>query len=326
MLFKNKTHRNYSKKKIIFLFISSLLLFFLISVSVYAIYLYDKVQDTLNSSYEEVQRDNKRSSLRDNVVNPIKDNVSILLIGVDDSKDRNYKEHSRSDALILGTFNRKDNSINLLSIPRDSHVYVPELGYHTKINHAHFYGGPKATIEAVENFMNVPVDYYVRFNFEAFIEIIDSLGGIYFDVPFELYEPDSHDNKNAIHLMPGYQKINGEQALALVRSRKYDNDIERSKRQQEMIRTIFKEATSTSSIFKLGDIIRAVGSNMKTNLSFAEIKSFASYGLSKAPSLTSLHLKGFGGYLDDGLWYYQVDERSREAIEKELLSHLGITN
>ncbi|WP_047982598.1 LCP family protein [Ornithinibacillus contaminans] len=326
MPFKRKTPQELTRKKRIIFTIISILMLITISVGGYALYLYDKAHDSINNAYEEVKRENERSSLREDMVNPIKDNVSILIIGVDDSEDRNYNEQSRSDALILGTFNKKDNSIKLLSIPRDSYVYVPELGYNTKINHAHFYGGPKATIETVEQFLHVPVDYYIRFNFEAFIEVVDSLGGIRFDVPYEIYEPDSHDNKNAIHLLPGYQVLNGEQALALARSRKYDSDVARGKRQQEIVRTIIKKATSASSVLKLGDLIEAIGNNMKTNLNFEEMKSLTSYGLTKDPTITTINLDGSGGYLSDGLWYFQVDEGSRKTTEIELRSHLGVNN
>src|SRR5690606_21377009 len=108
-------------------------------------------------------------------------------------------------------------------------VYIPEVGYNDKINHAHAFGGPKATIETVEQLLDVPVDYYVKLNFHAFTEVVDVIGGITAEVPYELWESDSNDKKNAIHLLPGEQLLNGEQALALARTRKYDSDIERGK-------------------------------------------------------------------------------------------------
>lgn len=321
-----KTREQVGKKRFILLFSLTFFLLLTISFGGYAYYIYDKAQDTVNGAYEEVQRKNERSSLRKEIVNPTKDNFSILIIGVDDSEDRDYNEHSRSDALLLSTFNKDDNSIKLLSIPRDSYVYVPLLGYHTKINHAHFYGGPKATIETIEEFIHVPIDYYIRFNFDSFIEIVDSLGGIHFNVPYEIYEPDSHDFKDAIHLMPGYQTLNGEEALALARSRKYDSDVERGKRQQEILKAIIKKGTSSSSLLKLGDVIESIGNNMKTNLTFEEMKSITTYGLTHDPTITTLNINGTGGYLNDGLWYYQVDEDSRKKLEIELRSHLGLKN
>ncbi|WP_085991057.1 LCP family protein [Oceanobacillus senegalensis] len=312
------------KKKRIFLYISIPILIFLLASVTYGYKIYSTAQNTVENSYEEVGRENETSELRKDKVNPVEDNVSVLIIGVDDSEERDYDEKSRSDALILATFNKQEENIKLVSIPRDTYTFVPERNTYTKINHAHFFGGPKATIETVENFLNVPVDYYVRLNFDAFIEVVDSLGGIYFDVPYEMTELDSEDNEGSIHLEPGYQKLNGEEALAVARTRKYDNDIKRGYRQQEIIKAIVKEATSASSLLKLENIITAVGDHMATNLSFDELKSFASYGMNTDVDITSVKLEGSGGYMDDGLWYYQVDDESKTAISNELRNHLDL--
>src|SRR5699024_7601359 len=115
-----------------------------------------------------------------------------------------------SDALILATLNKDEKSVKLLSIPRDSYVEVP--GYNkTKINHAHSHGGPQLTIETVENLFDIPVDYFVKINFEAFIDVVDALNGITVDVPYELKEQNSKDKAGAIHLQPGEQLLDGEE-------------------------------------------------------------------------------------------------------------------
>lgn len=296
----------------------------LLSALTYGGYIYVTAKNTVESSYEKIGRDNEQSLLRNETIDPIEDNVSVLIIGVDDSEKRDLKENSRSDTLMLATFNKDDEDVKLLTIPRDSYVYVPEVDYNTKITHAHAYGGPKATIDTVENFLNVPVDYYVRVNFEAFIDVIDSIGGIHYNVPFEMSEMDSQDKKDAIHLMPGYQQLNGEEALALSRTRKYDSDLDRGKRQQEIIKTIAKESASASSILKVDDIIKAVGNNMKTNLSFSDMKNFLAYGLKKNVDMEAINLDGDGSKMEDGIWYYQVDEDSRAEVEQELRDHLDL--
>ena len=74
-------------------------------------------------------------------MDPVKDNISILIIGADTSDVRESKGNARSDTLILATLNKKDNSIKLVSIPRDTYTYIPDLGYETKINHAYAKGG-----------------------------------------------------------------------------------------------------------------------------------------------------------------------------------------
>src|SRR5699024_646663 len=228
------------KKQIIIM--TSVALLIMVAFTSYGIHLYSKADSVLSNAYEDDGKE--KSDLRDTVVDPKFDNVSILFMGVDSSEKRKNEDSARTDALMLATLNKDEKSVKLLSIPRDSLVYVPKVGYETKINHAHAYGSHRATIETVENILEIPIDYYMTVNFEAFIDVVDSLDGIKMDVPYEFKELNSKDKKNAIHLKPGTQTLDGEEALALARTRKLDNDIERGKRQQDIIKSIVKRAAS----------------------------------------------------------------------------------
>ena len=106
-------------------------------------------------------------------------------------------------------------------------------------------------MDTIEELFDIPVDYYVRMNFDAFTEVVDALGGIEANVPYPITESDSGDNKGAIHLEPGLQTLDGEQALALARTRKQDSDIQRGERQQEILKAILK----TSNHSRCGDKI-----------------------------------------------------------------------
>lgn len=319
----NEVKTKSRKKKII---LGALIFFIVIAVAGvgYAGYLYQQANEIVTDSHEEVGRENETSPFRSTQVDPIEDNVSVLFIGVDDSEHRDSAANSRSDALILATFNKTNSSVKLLSIPRDSYVYIPEVDRSTKINHAHAYGGTKATIETIEEYLKLPIDYYVRLNFNAFVDIVDAIDGIYYDVPYEIVESDSGDQRDAMHLYPGYQKLDGEQALALARTRKYDSDVERGKRQQEILKEIAGKIASASSLFKLEDVLHAVGANMTSNLKMAEIRGFLSYGLGGDISIENVNFQGTGGYMDDGGWYYMVDEESRFNIQQELRNHLEL--
>src|SRR5699024_10933938 len=147
--------------------------------------------------------------------------------GIESSDTRGSDDGARTDALMVATLNVDDKRVKLLSIPRDSLVYIPEVGYETKINHAHAYGGVMTTIDTVEGLLDIPIDDYVRVNFEAFMDVVDALEGITFDVPYELSEQNSSDKADSIHLYPGVQELDGEEALALARTRKHDSDVER---------------------------------------------------------------------------------------------------
>lgn len=310
-----------NKKRIIMLLLIPILILGA-GGAAYAAHLWTSAASAIDNAHVADTRD--KSALRDEAVDPVEDNVSILFMGVDDSDTRN-EGNSRSDAMILATFNKKEHSVDLLSIPRDSYVYVPEVDRQTKITHAHAYGGAQASVETVENFLNVPVDYYAEINFNAFMDIIDTLGGIDVEVPYELYEQNSKDQKDAIHLEEGMQELNGEEALALARTRHYDNDIERGKRQQEIIKAMITKASSAGSVFKYDALIQDVGDNLSTSLTFDQIKSFISYGTSNDLKINTLNLDGTGGKLSDGIWYYQVDPTSLADVQKQLREHLDLS-
>lgn len=317
---RNKKRR-FRKRALIILIPMLVVLFSLLG---YGTYLYTKAESVISDSYKDDGRD--KSDLREEQVDPSEDNVSILIVGVDESEERANQGQSRSDTLILATLNKEDKSVKMVSIPRDSYVYVPEVDYKTKINHAHAYGGVKASIETVENLMDIPVDYYVKMNFNAFIEVVNAVNGITVNVPYELYEQNSKDQKNAVHLLPGEHQLNGEEALALARTRKFDNDIERGKRQQEIIKAVVKKAVSVNSILKIGNVIDAVGENMTTNMSFDEMKSFVSYGTSgDGIDFETMSLAG-RDYQPGDTYYWKLDEAALAETQQKLKQHLELTD
>ncbi|WP_085991043.1 LCP family protein [Oceanobacillus senegalensis] len=316
-----KRRRRKFRRRLYFLLVLCFIAFFV--VASYAAYLYVKAGSVMSESYEGVGRE--KSELRETAVDPSKDNFSMLIIGADESEERDNEGAARSDTLMLATFNKEDKSVKLVSIPRDSLVYIPEVDRETKINHAYAYGGAKATIETVEHLLDIPVDYHVTLNFEAFIDVVNALNGITVDVPYELYEQNSDGEKGAIHLLPGEQQLNGEQALALARTRKLDNDIERGKRQQEIIKAAMDKAISVGSVFKYDDVIEAVGDNMTTNMTFSEIKSLISYGTSGTNlDIETYTLEG-SDYQPGSVYYWKLDETVLEEIKLMLKEHLEIS-
>lgn len=294
----------------------------LIAVVGYAATLQSKAEKAVDRAHEGVPNRTK-SDLREAKVEPAKDNVSILFIGVDDSEERQQGDsNSRSDALIFATLNPKEKSVKLVSIPRDSYTYIPEVGYKDKITHAHAFGGTKATIEAVEGLFDIPVDYYVKMNFNAFIDVVDALGGIEAEVPYERIEKDEFD-KNTIHLKKGLQHLDGKHALALARTRKLDSDVERGKRQQMILQSILKEAVSLKNVTKYGEIIDAVGDNMKTDMTYKEMTSFMEYAKGGMPDVDSLSLNGYDD-MSTGIYYWKLDDSDLEDIKQKLKAHLNI--
>ena len=310
---KRKKRRNKLKLLLIPLFV------LILGSTAYGANLYLKAQDVFKNSFNPVDA----SAKRETAVNPLEDNFSMLFIGIDDSEHRNQQGNSRSDALILATFNKDQKSIKMLSIPRDSYVYIPAKGVSSKINSAHAAGGPKATMDTIEELFDIPVDYYVRMNFDAFTEVVDALGGIEANVPYPITESDSGDNKGAIHLEPGLQTLDGEQALALARTRKQDSDIQRGERQQEILKAILKKATSAGAVTKYTSVMEAVGDNMTTNLEFSQLKGFINYMTSSnGMNMETVKLEGSDSYIN-GTYYYQLDDTSVANLKYTLQSHLN---
>lgn len=294
----------------------------LLCVAIYGVYLTKQAEVAVTQAHEKIEgREN--SSKRDMQVEPLKDNLSILLIGVDDSEVRQQgADYSRSDALMLATLNNKSKTVKLVSIPRDAYVHIPAIGYSDKITHSHSKAGTLGTIETVEELFDVPVDYYVRMNFNAFIDVVNALDGVEADVPYELLEKDEFD-QTAVHLMPGVQTLNGSEALAFARTRKQDTDVDRGKRQQQLVQAIMKKAASMDAVLKYDDVLRAVGDNMKTDLTFSEIKSLLYYLSKGMPQIDTLTLEGEDVLLPAG-YYYDVNETSRQMISEKLREHLGL--
>lgn len=300
-----------------------ILLIALLVAGSYLAYLYYVGKKAADKAYDNNGR--VKSELRTEQVKPLEDNISILFAGVDDSEKRGQGNiHSRSDSLMLATLNNKDHSVKLLSIPRDSYVYIPAFKYQDKITHAHTDStGILSTIDSVENLLNIPVDYYFELNFDAFIQIVDALDGIEVDVPYKLDELDEND-KRTVHLQPGVQTLNGREALALARTRHYDDDFKRGERQQMILEAIAKKATSVSSFTKYDALLTAIGDNMTTNMKFDEMKSFFSYLKGGMPKISSLKLEGTND-MSTGVYYFKLNDESVLNVRQQLQKQLGLT-
>ncbi|WP_408647327.1 LCP family protein [Ureibacillus thermosphaericus] len=321
---KEKKGKRSTKFSLVLKVLALLSASFLICATAYGIYLTKKAEYAAKQSYEELE-ERQSSPKRETKAEAEIDNISILFIGVDDSETRGQgSDHSRSDALLLMTLNREAKTAKLVSIPRDSYVYIPKVGYQDKITHAHAFGGTVATIETIEELFDIPVDYYVRMNFNAFIDVVDALGGIDLEVniPYAFYEKDEND-RYSIYLEPGYHHLDGRKALALARTRKHDTDFARGERQQDIIKAIANKALSLSSITKYDEVLLAIGDNMKTNLTFDDMKSFLTYFSGGMPQIDTLTLQGQGD-MSTGIYYYMLDEESLEETKQILKSHLEI--
>lgn len=196
-------------------------------------------------------------------VSNTKDILNILLLGVDQREN----EPARSDTIILASLNLTDKKAYLLSIPRDTRVAIPGRSGKTKLNHAHAYGGPDLAVDTVEDFLDIPVHYYVETNFDGFEGIIDILGGITLNVEYRMDVPLEN-----IDLQPGLQKLDGHDALSYVRWRDDGTgDIGRIKRQQKFFQALSDQAMQFSTIWKIPELLGEINKHVKTDLSLTKM-------------------------------------------------------
>ncbi|HEX2979554.1 MAG TPA: LCP family protein [Anaerolineaceae bacterium] len=216
--------------------------------------------------------------------------INILMLGLDardwDSADGNAGDPARSDTMILLTMDPLSKTAGMLSIPRDLWVNIPSYGY-GKINMAYFLGdvnqmpggGPGLAMQTVQEFLGVPIHYYAQIDFNAFVDFIDTLGGIEINVPEEI-KVDPLGQHNTVILQPGVQTISGDVALGYARNRYTANgDFDRSNRQQQVIMAIRDKVVNLNMLSTLvanaPTLYQQLSSGVHTNLTMEQIISLA---------------------------------------------------
>jgi len=311
---RKKKKRKSLLKKVLMLFT----LVFLI-VGGYAGFLFYK---TYQASYDDIGRD--KSDLREEAVSISNDPVSVLLMGIEDYSSGG--KGGRSDTLMVATFNPEDKTMKLLSIPRDTRVWIPEKEIYTKINHAYAYGGKELTIKTVEEFLNIPIDYYVTVNFEGFKNIIDILGGIEVNVPFDFTQNSDDRVAEKLVFREGAMTLDGRYALAYARMRLEDprGDLGRNERQKEVVMAIIDKITSAGTLLKVDKLTEEIGKNIETNMKISEALGFyKKYSDFNTSNIEQVTLKGSPQYID-GISYYIVDEEGLADLQNALKQHLGL--
>ena len=249
--------------------------------------------------------------------------VNVLIVGLD-----NVDGASRTDAIALAIFDADHMGLRIASIPRDSRVYIPGRSW-DKINHAYVYGGMNLLRETIVNLTGLPVDYFVKINYQSFPKLIDLIGGVDIDVEKKLVYND-YSGKLFINIPKGMQHMDGKTALGYVRFR-HDplGDIGRVQRQQKFINIVMDKLKSPAIIPKVPSLINEVLEAVDTDLAPLEalkllqfanslgrdrIKMFMApgkSGFSKNISYWILDNKAFSQQLSAE--FTEADESLREA-------------
>jgi len=196
--------------------------------------------------------------------------VNILLIGSDKrAGTQGAGDPGRADSLILLRMDGDKGFISMLSFPRDLYVDIPGVGT-DKINAAFSAGGPAKTIETVKKLTGQPINYFVNIDFEGFVKLVDQVGGVYLDVDRKYFHKnvpgDGIDDYEEIDLKPGYQRMNGVDALDYVRYRHTDSDFARIARQQAFLSELKRQTNRFGNLPEIPAYASIFADNIVTNV------------------------------------------------------------
>lgn len=203
--------------------------------------------------------------------------LNIVLLGSD---KRPNNGAWRTDSMIVVSVDSELNVVRLLSIPRDLWVYIPGHG-NNRINTADLWGelakkggGPTRVKQTIHHNLGIPIHYYVRVDFEGFMNIIDTVGGVTIDVECPL--PD-------IKLSAGIHQMNSRQALRYARSRKSTNDFDRTRRQRKVLMALWQQALTLDIIPKIPTLWSQLSKSFDTDLPLDQVINLAYLGTKLKP-------------------------------------------
>lgn len=262
---------------------------------------FDDIEKDFNEKIRVIKKINiKIPSINANSAKVTQEPFHILISGTD--KEGPIGTFALSDVNMIATINPTTKQVLLTSIPRDYFVDIIGMDGVTgkdKLTHS-AKGGMTCTIQSIENFMGIEFNYYAKFNFTSFMNVVDALGGINVTVP--KYRVVGRDDgvfvtkKGHYTIQPGKNHFNAKEALSFVRERKafVEGDDIRGKNQMLMLKAILKKCTSASIITKMDGVFESLSESFETNMSAKEVKSLINMQIDDMSSwdVQSYHLAG----------------------------------
>ncbi|MBQ2451987.1 MAG: LCP family protein [Bacteroidales bacterium] len=257
--------------------------------------------------------------------------INFLLIGVD-------KDGTRSDTIMLFCYDGYSNRVNILSFPRDT--IVETGGWKQKLNGAIGVGIQKVKsgkdqepeeelIRLIKRMSGLPIHYSLTVNFDGFQEIIDALGGVDFDVPYNMNYDDPAQDLH-IHLKKGPQHLDGKAAHDFVRFRHNNDgsapgeyvmgDEGRIYWQQEFMKELYRQKVNAQLFANLNEIFEIIAKNVKTNYTMQDLMKHVGI-LQKIDinAMGSYKLPGGSQYINGVWWYVQDEKETMELIQEVFL-------
>ena len=268
-----------------------------------------------NSDFTQIKEGIKAKVTGETILPTFSKPTTILLMGVDERKD----DVGRSDTLMV--LNLSKNGASLLTIPRDTLVYIDKYGFQ-KINAAYAYGGAKLTRKTVEEFLGIDVDYHVTINKSRFAEVIDALGGVDIYVERDMHYEDEWDDDGGLYidLKQGFQHLDGDTAIQFVRFRDDEGDVGRVRRQQAFMKACADKLSEPSMIIKFPELLGVAVKAIDTDLPSSQLLAAAG-SLKSAESSGNIKtgvVPGWLQYINDVSYLIPNAERLGKVMRKNL--------
>lgn len=289
-----------------------IVLLFILAGGTFAFSVWNSLTKTVETMHTPIERSTDKRTKE--LVLSDYEPFSMLMLGVDEREG----DKGRSDTMIVLTVNPKLKSVKMLSIPRDTRTEIVGHGTQDKINHAFAFGGAEMAMDTVENFLDIPIDYYMKINMEGFKDIVDAVGGVTVQNDLNFTEEGTTFNKGMIEL-------NGKEALSYARMRYEDpnGDFGRQSRQRAIIEAVIKEGASVSTLTSYDDVFDALSKNIQTNLTFDDMMDIQKNYRDASNDISQSSITGIGTKID-GIYYYIVSEEEQKKIQTELKEHLTV--
>lgn len=244
-----------------------------------------------------------------------RDGVYTVLLAATD------KEGFRTDTMMVMTYDVPNQKVGVISVPRDTLIdrgsgKNPKLVYGS--------GGVKERREEISAMLGIPIDYYIKVNINAFVALVDYVGGVDFYVPCDMNYDDPYQDLS-IHFKEGQRHLNGQEAMEVARFRKNNDlsgysDVGRTQTQQQLLVALAKKVLSWDSLTKINGFVELFNKYVSTDLELSDMIWFASQAicLDTSSGVETATLEGRGDAVFRGQTYcYELDrEKTVELVNR----------
>jgi LCP family protein required for cell wall assembly len=294
--------------RIIIIIISSIIFVGAVGTAGFFIYI-----DSLNRAINSLN-----TTEIENILAPIEspeEPVTILVMGRDTRDAEN--DAGRADIIMLFYLDPEDNTGSLLSIPRDTLVEIPDHG-EDKINAAYAYGGEELMIRTINSFLGAEINHYITLDFEGFVKLIDTLGGVDITIDRPIVDP-----KSGANFASGNHHLTGEQALSYTRSRSTElGDIGRIQRQQQLFKELVEQKLNIKYLSNVPYYFNILVENTRTDLDVLTILRYSKAILSfSSENFGTAIIPSRSGWIKEGTVSVQIpDVQEARAMWQRIIN------